>query len=198
MEKLNIALFLLTNAPQHPHAALLAIAQALANYVIWIVPAVLVLGWLKGNDSVRKMMFEAAASGLAGLLANQAIGLAWQHPRPFMIGLGHTFIAHAPDSSFPSDHLTLLWAVSFSFLMHPRLRAAGAALAILGLPVAWARIYLGVHFPLDMAGAAVVAACSAGLCWRAGCRVMEPAFRWAVAIYRIAFAPLIRRGWVKW
>lgn len=35
-----------------------------------------------------------------------------------MIGLGHTLITHAADSSFPSDHLTLLWAVAFSFLMH--------------------------------------------------------------------------------
>ena len=198
MEKLNNTLFLLINAPQHPNAALLVMAQVLASYVIWIVPAILVLGWLKGNDSVRKLTFEAAASGLMGLLANQVIGLVWQHPRPFMIGLGPTFIAHAADSSFPSDHLTLLWAVSFSFLMHSRLRAAGAALAILGLPVAWARIYLGVHFPLDMVGAAAVAACSTWLCRRTECGVVEPAFRWAVAIYRTALAPLIRRGWVKW
>jgi undecaprenyl-diphosphatase len=42
------------------------------------------------------------------LLINQVIILLWQHPRPFVIGLGHTYLAHAADSSFPSDHLTLL------------------------------------------------------------------------------------------
>lgn len=59
-----------------------------------------------------------------------------------MIGLGHTFMPHAADSSFPSDHLTLLWAVSVSFLMHQRLRLAGALLTTLGLPMAWARFTL--------------------------------------------------------
>ena len=83
-----------------------------------------------------------------------------------MIGLGNTLIPHVADSSFPSDHLTLLWAVALSFLMHQRPRFAGVFLALLGLPMAWARIYLGVHFLLDMLGAALVAGISAWLCFR--------------------------------
>ena len=31
------------------------------------------------------------------------------------------------------------------------------ALALLGFPIAWARIYLGVHFPFDMLEAGTVA-----------------------------------------
>ena len=53
---------------------------------------------------------------LVALLVNQLIGLVWQHLRPFMIGLGHSHLAHVADSSFPSDHLTLLWAVAFSLV----------------------------------------------------------------------------------
>lgn len=197
MEKLNQTLFLLLNATDHPSVALVLLAQGLANYAIWIVPALLIMGWLRGSESVRRLMLEAGASGLAGLLINQVIGLAWQHPRPFMVGLGHTLMQHVADSSFPSDHLTLLWAVAFSFLMHQRLRFTGAVLALLGLPIAWARIYLGVHFPLDMAGAVIVAGLSAWLCLRQESRFLEPVFRWMTAIYRILFAPLIRRGWIK-
>ena len=33
----------------------------------------------------------------------------------------------------------------------------GIAFLIMGFAVAWSRIYLGVHFPLDMIGAMVVA-----------------------------------------
>ncbi|MFT0546430.1 undecaprenyl-diphosphatase [Allopusillimonas ginsengisoli] len=197
MEKINQALFLFLNAPEHPSAVLVALAQGLANYVIWIVPAVLILGWLRGNEHVRRLMLVAAASGVAGLLVNQAIGLVWQHPRPFMMGLGHTLMVHAADSSFPSDHLTVLWAVSFSFLTHQRWRVAGIILAILGLPVAWARIYLGVHFPLDMVGAVIVAGFSVWLCVHEERQFLEPAFHWITAIERILFAPLIRRGWIK-
>ena len=196
MEELNEALFLLVNASEHPNTVLLAVAKLFADYAIWLVPLALVVGWLRGGERTRKLMLEATTAGLAGLMMNQVIGLVWQHPRPFMIGLGHTFIPHVADSSFPSDHLTLLWAVSFSFLMHQRPRSAGAVLALLGLPMAWARIYLGVHFPLDMVGAATVAALSAWLCLREERWFVEPTFQWANAIYRRLFAPLIRRGWV--
>lgn len=104
-----------------------------------------------------------------------------------MIGLGHTLITHAADSSFPSDHLTLLWAVAFSFLMHLSPYLGGIALALLGLPVAWARIYLGVNFPLDMVGAALVAVLSAWLAFRE-VRIYLPAtYSLALNVHRVLF-----------
>ncbi|MBC3879532.1 undecaprenyl-diphosphatase [Undibacterium sp. FT79W] len=197
MEDLNHALFLWLNAPEHPSTLLLAIATFFAEYVIWALPAIIGIGWLRGSEHTRKVLLEATASGLVGLLINQIIGLIWQHPRPFMIGLGHTLIPHAADSSFPSDHLTLLWAVAFSFLMHRSPRMAGLALALLGLPVAWARIYLGVHFPLDMVGAALVAGLGAWLAFRE-MRVYLPAtYNLALSVHRVLFGKLIQIGWVR-
>jgi len=196
MEELNQALFLLLNASGHPPALLLAMAQVMAEWIVWLVPLILTVGWLRGGERLRKLMLEAAASGLTGLLINQLIALFWQHPRPFMIGLGHTFLAHAPDSSFPSDHLTLIWAVAFSMLVHRRPRPAGLLLALLGLPVAWARIYLGVHFPLDMVGAALVALASARLVLHKE-QVIGRMYPPILALYRLLAAPLIRRGWIS-
>ncbi|MDR3369768.1 undecaprenyl-diphosphatase [Rhodoferax sp.] len=197
MQELNEALFLIINAPASPNAVLLAIAKMLAEQVIWLVPLALIIGWFHGSDRTRMLMLEATASGLAGLLINQVIGLFWQHPRPFMVGLGHTFIPHVADSSFPSDHLTLIWSIAFSFLMHQRPRFAGVLLALLGLPVAWARIYLGVHFPLDMVGAALVALISAYLCFREERWFLDTAYRWTLVVYRYFFAIPINRGWVR-
>lgn len=197
MQELNEALFLLINAPASPNAVLLAIAKVLADQAIWLAPIALIIGWFRGSERTRMLMLEATASGLAGLLINQAIGLFWQHPRPFMMGLGNTFIPHVADSSFPSDHLTLLWSIAFSFLMHQRPRLAGMVLALLGLPVAWARIYLGVHFPLDMVGAALAAVPSAYFCFREQRWFLDSVYRWTSAIYRQLFALPIRRGWVR-
>lgn len=197
MQNLNQTLFLWLNAPEQPHTLLLSIAIFFANYAIWVVPALIGIGWLRSSEHTRKILLEATASGLAGLLINQIIGLIWQHPRPFMIGLGHTFMPHAADSSFPSDHLTLLWAVAFSFLMHRKPRLAGMMLAVLGLPVAWARIYLGVHFPLDMFGAALVAALSAWLAFREARLYLPLAYSLATRIHRIFFDKLITLGWVR-
>ena len=196
MEDLNHALFLWLNAPEHPNTQLLAVATFFAEYAIWVVPALIGIGWLRGSEYTRKVLLEATASGLAGLLINLIIGLIWQHPRPFIIGLGHTFIPHAADSSFPSDHLTLMWAVAFSFLMRRRPRMAGMTLAVLGLPVALARFYLGVHFPLDMLGAALVAALSAWLAFREVCLYLPPAYSLATSIHRTLFGKLIELGWV--
>ena len=197
MRELNEALFLFLNASDHPSVVVVTTAKLFADYAILLVPLALLVGWLRGSDATRKLMLEATASGFAGLLIAQAIGLVWQHPRPFMIGLGNTLIPHAADASFPSDHLTLLWSVAFSFLMHQRPRFAGVCLAMLGLPMAWARIYLGVHFPLDMLGAALVALISAWLCLREEQWFVDRVFSWTIAIHRRVFAPLIRRGWLR-
>lgn len=197
MEELNHALFLSLNASAHPAALTLLAAKVFAEYAIWLVPAMLGIGWLRGDLRNRRIMLEAALSATAGLLANQAIALFWQHPRPFMIGLGHTYLAHVADSSFPSDHLTLLWSVGFCLLMHASTRRPGAMLALLGLPVAWARIYLGVHYPFDMAGAALVAFSSAWLSCRKGERIVDVLYGLATPVHRRLFAVLIRRGWAQ-
>jgi undecaprenyl-diphosphatase len=166
MEDLNYALFMGLNAPAHPGVGTLAVAIFLAEYTILLLPLVAGLGWLRGNDATRKAVLLATVAALLGLMANQLIGLVWQHPRPFMLGMGHTLIPHVADSSFPSDHLTLWWAFACGLLAYRPWRAAATAMLLLGLPVAWARIYLGVHFPLDMLGAAAVAGLAA---WLAVC-----------------------------
>jgi undecaprenyl-diphosphatase len=197
MEALNRSLFLLINASTQPGSAIVALAMLFGEYAIWLVPATLVVCWLRGNDIVRQRLIEASASALIALLVAQIIGVMWPHPRPFVIGLGHTLIAHGADSSFPSDHLTFLWAVAFSLLMHPEARRVGWVLALLGLPMAWARIYIGVHFPFDIAGAALVSGISAWLCGLTGHWFAAPVVRAAMLAYRPLFGPLIRRGWVS-
>lgn len=113
-----------------------------------------------------------------------------------MVGLAPALIFHKPDASFPSDHLTLWWTVAFTFLADRRLRRWATALALLGLPMAWARIYLGVHFPLDMAGALIVAVCAAALSWRIKHWYLPKVYGVAHAVHRRVFAALIGRGWV--
>ncbi|MDB5769207.1 MAG: ybjG [Collimonas fungivorans] len=196
MEELNHSLFLLINASTHPSPFLLHAALACAEWLIFLIPAGLLLGWLRGGEQTRKLMLEAAVCGIVALSASMLIGTLWPHPRPFMIGLGTNFLEHAADSSFPSDHLTLQWSAAFSFLLHRRLRKFGLALSLLGLPMAWARIYLGVHFPLDMLGAVLVAALSAGLCFGCAKWFIGPLFAALSLIHRRLFAPWIRRGWI--
>ena len=111
--------------------------------------------------------------------------------------LGQTFIPHIADSSFPSDHLTLWWAVAFSLLLQQQYRSTGIGLALLGVPIAWGRIYLGVHFPFDMLGAISVALLSAWLTLREAHWYLGPSYRLATAIHHRLFGKLIVFGWVR-
>ncbi|WP_222103299.1 undecaprenyl-diphosphatase [Chromobacterium vaccinii] len=197
MENLNFTLFSWLNAPARPAPAMLHLATFCAESLIWAVPVGIGLAWLRGRESVRRAMQAAALAGLAGLSANLLISLAWQHPRPFMIGLGHTLIPHAADSSFPSDHLTLWWSAAFSLLLRPGSRRVGWALAALGLPMAWARIYLGVHFPLDMLGAAATALTAAWLTGPRNERRLEPIHRFAQHARRALLSRFIAAGWLR-
>ncbi|WP_018152789.1 undecaprenyl-diphosphatase [Leeia oryzae] len=197
LEKLNTTLFLLINAPAHANGVGVGLAIFCADYLVFSIPLLLVAGWLYGSATVRRHALEAFVAGLIGLALNQLIGLFWQHPRPFMIGLGHTLIPHAADSSFPSDHMTLMCAVGLSLWLHVRTRLAGLALLLLALPVAWARIYLGVHFPLDMLGAIAVAGVSACLSRWSAPRYLDKLHRPIDQLYRLVFAGAIRAGWVK-
>lgn len=196
MESINHALFLWLNAPEHPGALALTLATFFAEHLIWAVPLLIGIEWLRGSEVPRKAMLVATASGLLSLLISQAIGLAWFHPRPFMIGLGNTFIFHVADASFPSDHLTLWWAVAFSLSLQQGPRILGLALALLGIPIAWARIYLGVHFPFDMFGAATVAGLSAWMTLRLIRWYLAPSYRIATSIHQRLFGKLIMLGWV--
>ena len=159
LEQINTHLFLLLNAAAGLHGDALWVATAIAEYLIWLVPLGLTVLWLFGKCVDRHAAVKALAAGLIALGVNQLIALLWFHPRPFMAGIGHTYLPHVADSSFPSDHVTLLLAAGLALWTSGAIRArrvAGVLLAA-SLPVAWARIYLGVHFPFDMLGALSVA-----------------------------------------
>ena len=160
MESLNHSLFLALNASSEPSPAVVLLAIITAKCLIALVPLHIGLLWV-GNMRITR--FVALTSILAltiALAANQIIGLAAYTPRPFLIGLGHQLIDHRPSSSFPSNHGTIVFTYAMA-LAFCRVWRLSLAVWCLGLLVAWSRIYLGVHFPMDMLGAAIVSTLAA-------------------------------------
>jgi undecaprenyl-diphosphatase len=196
-ESINRSLFLSWNADPSAAAWKLKIAEAMANDLIFVVPLILVAMWCWGGKEQRDTALKICAVALIALGVNQLLGTAFPHPRPFAIGLGHTFIPHANDSSFPSDHATVFASMGVTLLFASARSALGWTVLILGSWVAWARIYLGVHYPLDMIGAlAVVAAVCAliGPVWLLfGPRVVEGVEK----LYRLVLSAPIQRGWIR-
>ncbi len=195
MEALNQHLFLALNAQPYSHPMVIWFAIVMAQYAIFCIPLIMIKGWLGKSEKRHKMMLTALLATAGALVINNLIGsLIWYHPRPFMIPLGHTLISHAATPSFPSNHMTIISTVAFSFILRPALRRMGIALAILALPIAWSRIYLGVHFPLDMLGAVMVAGLASVLMLWLQPLYLERLYGLTRGLYRRLFAPLISRG----
>ena len=195
-EAFNIAAFLRINADlQTPHWMISA-AAFVADYLIYLIPLLVIAPWCRGQGLQRNLAVMACLVALVALGLNQIMIVLWPHPRPFMVGMGHSFMAHAPDSSFPSDHATVFAAIGLTLVFHSVRSGIGWSILALGLLVAWARIFLGVHFPLDMVGAVAVVC----LGWSAIHLIWGSIGNAIVSqielIYRLSLAQPISRGWI--
>ncbi len=148
----DLRLFHAIHSPVPP-PAMLHLARGLADGPL--ILTVVFLGWMLmfPRWSMRPIALKAVGAAAAALLINLVISAVWDRARPFMAGVGQAWVSHAATGSFPSDHLTVQWVVAGVFLLDRRARGWGIGIALLGLPMAWARIYLGVHYPGDMLGA---------------------------------------------
>lgn len=123
----------------------------------WVV-ACLALG-AAGGEGVRLMLLLAAAAGFA-TLASQVLKRLACRPRPAAVRVaGFSPRVEASDEfSFPSGHTSVAFAVAVALLgTEP---ALGTACLLAASGIGASRVYLGAHYPLDVAaGIALGAAC---------------------------------------
>ncbi len=149
-DMMNVALFtwLHEGAGNRPILDFLSVMAAeLTPYLVIVCMA---LYWFTTDRAGKRVLLEGAAVVLLGLLVNQLITLFFFHPRPFMMGLCKPLIPHAPETSFPSDHATLLFGAALALLFRPGWRGKGAFLLLVAMIGAWGRVYTGLHFPFDI------------------------------------------------
>jgi undecaprenyl-diphosphatase len=114
---------------------------------------------LAGGHRLRATRRAAAAAGLSAglaLLIAQVVSRLVDRPRPFVSDPGaiHVFGHHAADPGFPSDHATAAFAIGVSLLL--RNRAWGAVVLVLATVLAAGRVAMGIHYPSDVAGGALL------------------------------------------
>jgi len=197
LESFNQSLFLSINAdPATPAWRILA-AMLVANQLILLVPGVMAAVWLWGRQAQRSLMLKALASVAVALGLSYLCGALWPHPRPFVIGLGHVFFAHKPTSSFPSNHTIIIAAFAFALILDRRWAGWGWLALAGALLVGTSRVYLGVHFPLDIVGGMLLAPLAAAITVPVWQRAGEPLTGVAQAVYRKVLALPIARGWIR-
>jgi len=200
LHQLNLAWFAAINADAGLNGWQLAGALFAAERLILLAPLALVVLWLTGRRGARQAAVEAALAVLCGLAVSGAIGALWFHDRPFAVGIGESFLAHAPTSSFPSNHGTimLVTALMLATSAAPLARRWGLVLLPLAVLVAWSRVVVGVHWPLDMLGALVLAVALVAVFRLHLLTALSAAVTgWGVVVHRRLLAPLIDRGWLR-
>lgn len=107
------------------------------------------------HRSALPLLVGAGAAGLAYLLANLAKAAA-DRPRPYQV-VADAVLRQPPahGTSFPSSHTAVAVATVIALLPFLPRALTGPVIAYAVL-VGWSRIYLGVHFPLDVVGGAVI------------------------------------------
>lgn len=156
---LNVYLFDLINGLAGKNGILDMSMIFFAQYLVFSVILLLLYLWFRngGNEDDRKMSVLVFLSMLLSLALAMAISSVYYHPRPFAMGLGTTLIHKAPDSSFPSDHTTVMFASSFPLIFFGRYRKEGSLFFLLAVLVGFSRIFCGIHFPFDITGSFLVA-----------------------------------------
>jgi undecaprenyl-diphosphatase len=131
-----------------------AIAVACAKFFPVVFALALVGLWLTWRPTNQRAAFLAGISALVALGIGQLIGMAFPRPRPYLAHQVNLLIPPTADTSFPSDHATLGFAVAvLIWRYNPR---AGTALLLRALVLAFARVFVGAHYPTDVLGGAVL------------------------------------------
>jgi undecaprenyl-diphosphatase len=161
-----------------------------ATYLIYVIAAIALASWFArfGSGENRRIAVYSAvisaaiAVGIAALISSN-----YDHPRPFMNrGDVVLLIHHAADSGFPSDHATAAFALAAGIgLYRPRF---GIALLVLACLVAVGRVFVGVHYPGDVAAGALIGIGVAAVVW-----FVRPALLWIdrTVVQRIVPQPLL-------
>jgi undecaprenyl-diphosphatase len=145
------------------------VMQVLAQYLIYAVVVIVAVLWFH-RDGLRAGVAFAVGTLLA-LGIGVALGSLWVEQRPFVADHFAPLISHAVDGSFPSDHLLVLGALTGACWSRARrLALLAGGVAVL---VAVGRVFVGVHYPIDVVAGFAIGVVSGWIAWWAS-RYAQP------------------------
>ncbi|WP_208755562.1 undecaprenyl-diphosphatase [Bacillus pacificus] len=132
----------------------------LAEYMVYIFALIILAYWFTGSRKSRMMVIQAMVAFVIAEVIGKIAGKFHLNYQPFAVLPDvNKLVDHAVDNSFPSDHTILFFSICFSFWLVRK--KTGWLWLILALCIAISRIWVGVHYPFDVAVGALIGCISA-------------------------------------
>lgn len=133
-----------------------------AKYLIYAV-ALAGVAYLYFAPSWKRYGIVAIISVVLSVAVGKLLGLLWFDPLPFVQSGAQPLFAHAANNGFPSDHTLVAAAIASAVFAYNR--TLGLALWVCAIVIGVARTLAGVHHPVDIIAAALVAAAAGALAY---------------------------------
>lgn len=141
-------------------SSFMVLATAYGREYFWI--AIVALMLLLGDKKTKILAVELAALFIIGIAVGEVLKYTVYRARPYETIAGIRLrVAGDSDSSFPSGHALIVSIGSAFVLLRFKHKLIAIALTLEAAIVCYSRVYVGMHYPLDVVagifiGAAVV------------------------------------------
>jgi len=162
MTSLDTVLFLWINAAADTPAWMLTLGRWISTDLPTLAVLAL-LPWLLCGRAARRQVLGVCLAMLLAWLCVRGIRETVHMARPFELGLGQQWLAHAATAGFPSFHAAVAgaWAAGLAAFARRHRRVWSIGAGSVALAIVWSRVFLGLHFVSDVGVGAALGVASA-------------------------------------
>ncbi len=126
-----------------------------AQYLILIAPIIIIIIYVWTHDKKKEAIIDSVYMAIASAIAWGIAHILKNTFKTLRPELAHDILLKSESAyAFPSGHTTFFFALATVLYFHHKRLAY--VTYVIGLAVGIARVYIGVHYPIDIVGGIVL------------------------------------------